>query len=342
MPEKSRSKLFVSYSRFDVGWRDRFLLHLRERFAHDLLWVDQESIDAGVDPWKSIEEGVRRAKCALLLLTPHYLDCDHPARTHELQMLIDEQRKGLHLLPVLVEPCSWEHVPGLTDHQLVGWPGDELPPGLAGPRAVKRAIVDAVPESDSPQDRDAARNRAVLAVCDVVSNTFGIRRQLTEPQRNELPKLTEDAFMNQGHGQLTMNDEPFHSGEFALVYHARLDGEPVALKVVPTNAWRHRVEQALSIATTAKNLRGPTFIRMERVVSAPEVHAVAMEYVDRVNWPTLHERLDAYPGRRLPRRSSRRCCRSLPRRRAKRMSAMCRSAPCPPGASTSTPTGTSG
>ena len=84
-----------------------------------------------------------------------------------------------------------------------------------------------------------------------MSNTFGIRRQLPAPQRNELPKLTEDAFMNQGHGQLTMNDEPFHSGEFALVYHARLDGEPVALKVVPTNAWPPRVEQALSIAPTA-------------------------------------------------------------------------------------------
>ena len=36
------------------------------------------------------------------------------------------------------------------------------------------------------------------------------------------------------------------------------------------------------------------------VVTAPEVHAVAAEYVDRVNWPTLHERLDAYPGDGFP------------------------------------------
>ena len=155
MPEKSRSKLFVSYSRFDVGWRDRFLLHLRERFAHDLLWVDQESIDAGVDPWKSIEEGVRRAKCALLLLTPHYLDCDHPARTHELQMLIDEQRKGLHLLPVLVEPCSWEHVPGL---RIISSSGGRCrtAPGLG------RAAGGEARRSSMPSRRATARSTEML------------------------------------------------------------------------------------------------------------------------------------------------------------------------------------
>jgi hypothetical protein len=297
MPDHVRSKLFVSYSKKDTEWRDMFLRHLRVSFAHDLLWVDRESIAPGSDGLESIKEGARRAKYALLLITPAYLDRDHFARTDELPMLIEEQEKGLELLPVLVEQCLWKQVPDLASLQFVEWEGDELPAGVAGSRADKRAVFDAVPESESPQGRDAARDRAVMAVCDVVSKTFGISRQLTESQRSELPRLTEHAFTDQGYGQLTLDDEPFHSGEFALVYRGRLDGEPAAVKVVPTDAWRHRVDRALGIATMAKNLRGPTFIRMERVVSAPEVHAVAMEYVAS---PTLHERLADYPGRRLP------------------------------------------
>jgi hypothetical protein len=254
MPDETRSKLFVSYSKADVAWRDMFLRHLRESFAHDLLWVDRESIDAGADGWESIKEGARRARCALLLLTPAYLDCDHFARQDELPMLIEEQRRGLELLPVLVEPCNWEQVFGQPGPQLVRWPGDELPPGEARPRAAKRAMSEAGMESSTLQEIDAARNRAVLAVCDVVSNKFGVIRRLSERQHIALPGQTERAF--EGHGQLTMEDEPSHSGEFALVYRARLNGEPVAVKVVPTDAWRDRVERALDTAIAAKkNLR---------------------------------------------------------------------------------------
>jgi hypothetical protein len=296
MPDETRCTLFVSYSKADVAWRDMFLRHLRESFAHDLLWVDRESIDAGADGGESIKQAARRAKCALLLLTPAYLDCDHFARKDELPMLLDEQRRGLELLPVLVEPCNWEQVLGRPGPQLVGWPGDELLPGEAGPRADKRAVSEAGMESGVARETDAARNRAVLAVCDVVSNKFGVSRRLSVRQHVALPGQTERAF--EGHGRLTVEDEPSYSGEFAMVYRGRLNGEPVAVKVVPTDAWRDRVERAWDTAIAAKkNLRDGTFIRMEQIVSSPEVHAVAMEYVDS---PTLHEKLADYPGRRLP------------------------------------------
>ena len=292
-----RSKLFVSYSKVDIGWRDRFVRHLRDNFTQDVLWVDRDSIAAGSNDGESIEEGVHRAKYAVLLLTPAYLDTDHFARAHELPMLLAEQDEGLTLLPVLVEQCAWDHVPQLKDIQLVGWPGDEWPPGEVSPRALKRAVAEAGSGLGTPQDRGAAQDRAVLEVCNTVSRIFGIERRLTEDQRSALPRQTEDAF--RGHGLLIMEDQPLQrGGEFALVYRGRLDDDEVAVKVVPTDAWRQRVEQALSIATTAKQkLRNETFIRVEQVVNAAEVHAVAMEYVPS---PTLDERLAGCPGRRLP------------------------------------------
>jgi hypothetical protein len=116
-----REKLFLSYSTGDVEWRDRFLKHMRTMLSEKQLFVDKRSLHDGAD-WKAqLAEELTRSKCALLLLTPHYLEVGNFAQDEELPMLLAEHQKpdGLKLLPVLVGSSvegsgrRGEHPPGM-------------------------------------------------------------------------------------------------------------------------------------------------------------------------------------------------------------------------------------
>src|SRR5262249_30036948 len=121
-----RTKLFLSYSKGDPEWRDLFVLHLNSlsAVAQDL-WVDIASIDDGAEWERQIVSALPDSRCALLLITPNYLQVQHYAR-QELSLLAREQEKGLKLLPVLVEPCTWKDDETLSRLQFVRWSSDTV------------------------------------------------------------------------------------------------------------------------------------------------------------------------------------------------------------------------
>src|SRR5262245_28592892 len=95
-----------------------------------------------------------------------------------------------------------------------------------------------------------------------------------------------------------LEQEPLHCGDFAVVYRGTFENQPVAVKAVPTAAWRNRVSKALDSARiTSERLRDASFIRIKGFIRRPEVHALVMEYID---WPTLEEVAARQPDRRLP------------------------------------------
>src|SRR5262245_23921845 len=117
-----REKLFLSYSTGDAAWRDWFLKHLRTMLSEKQLFVDKQSLRDGADWKEQLAEELASSKCAVLLLTPHYLEVGHFAQNEELPMVLAEHQKpgGLKLLPVLVENCTYAEHPGLARLQLVG------------------------------------------------------------------------------------------------------------------------------------------------------------------------------------------------------------------------------
>jgi hypothetical protein len=295
-----RDGLFVAYSRrnCDWRWRDRFVKHLKSVVTESELFVDRASIQGGADWELSIENAVNRAKCALLLLTDSYLDKSAFAREHELPLLLEAHEAGhLVLLPVLVEPCSWQTISQLSKLELMPWPGDTR--------------ADAVGEDKRALSEARSPDRAVVAICNQLRKQYfsdaqqaaggspaadrPIDRDFTDAERADVPQQLRSIFAD----RLTLDSEkPLHRSEFSLVYSGRLGDDHVAIKVVPTTALRKRVQRILKVAEVAhENLQDTSFVHVREVVRHPEAEAVLMDFEKS---PTLSMRLEKRCGRLAP------------------------------------------
>ncbi len=280
-----RSKLFLSYSRADSAWRDRFLRHLKTLFhVGTELWVDRESLEGGEQWLDELKRGAGDSKCALLLVTPNYLEKGRFARD-ELDLLLEEYARGLKILPVLVEQCSWQSESALADLQFVRWENGTIRrPEGNGEREQMRALADIADEPDI--------DRAIIDVCETIRRVLGTAADTTPKQRDELLHTTQDAL-----GQAVHLDEAVYSGEFSVVYRARMGGRTVAVKAIPDAARQNRARAVYEAAIQSiSELRDPAFIKVHYAVLDREPQCVVMEYVD---WPTLDAALARHPGRRL-------------------------------------------
>jgi hypothetical protein len=292
-----RETLFLSYSTGDAAWRDAFLRHMRTMLSEKELFVDKQSLRDGAD-WKGqLAEALGRAKCAVLLLTPNYLEVGNFARDYELPLLLAEHQKpdGLKLLPVLVENCSYSQHPELSSLQLVGWDNNtkSVKRGT-DTREVIRALKEAGIEAITPQAEEAAIDDAWKEVCERVKKEFGVIGQMTAQQREHLFETVRNALQVKG----VIVDEPIHSGDFAVIYRGTYENQDVGVKALPTAAWLNRVRANFDTAQrTAERLRDASFIRVKGAIADPEVHAMVMEYV---GWPTLADEMKRHVGGRLP------------------------------------------
>lgn len=277
-----RSKLFLSYSHDDQVWRDRFLRYLKGIVTvGEKLWVDSASIKAGDDWERDITAALRESRCALLLLTPNYLDCGRYAR-RELTMALAQRQDDLIVLPVLVEPCLWRLVPDLARVQFVRW------------GAGKGELHDDLAVSEAGTD-DRSIDRVVLEICQQIGKTLGVVGQTTTQQRNELFEKTRETLGD----RVRLEETCVHTGDFAVVYRGTsVEGDAVAVKSVPDAPRQNRIRTVFEKAVAAaKKLRDPSFIRIFYAVVDRDPHCLVMDYVE---WPTLEAVLAQRDGRRLP------------------------------------------
>jgi WD40 repeat protein len=135
---EARDAVFISYSHDDQDWRRKFTQTLvplvRNRRLE--LW-DDTHIPTGNDWRRDIDDAVRRAGVALLLVSGSYL-ASRFIMEDELPELVAH---GVRLVPVLVEDCMWEQEPQLTAVQWAHDPGREGALAAADPREVNGRIV---------------------------------------------------------------------------------------------------------------------------------------------------------------------------------------------------------
>jgi len=111
--------LFISYSHKDAHMLKRVLesWKLLEQIGLLTVWYDPQ-IRVGEIWHKSIRDAIAVARIAVLLVSEHYLDSNYILK-HELPMLLRQRASGhTKLLPLLLEPCSWQNMPALKEIQI--------------------------------------------------------------------------------------------------------------------------------------------------------------------------------------------------------------------------------
>jgi hypothetical protein len=103
-------KIFISYSHKDEAWKDRLL-----RYLNVLLRSNFDFWTSGLPDGAMVEEAIRQADLAVLLISPDYLASDF-IRDKELPALLERRHKeGLAIVPIALRPSAWSTIPEITE-----------------------------------------------------------------------------------------------------------------------------------------------------------------------------------------------------------------------------------
>jgi hypothetical protein len=112
----SGSQLFISYSHRDAQWLERLHTHMAVlRAQNDVQAWNDRDIEAG-DEWeKRIHAALDAAEIAVLLVSANFLDSKFIMDVELPKMLaLRDAGRLRRILPLIVEPCNWKHVPALN------------------------------------------------------------------------------------------------------------------------------------------------------------------------------------------------------------------------------------
>jgi hypothetical protein len=116
----SKPNVFISYSHRDVIWKDRLVSHLRalERQGTLSIW-DTSDLPAGLDWSNQINETVKKADIAVLLISPDFLASDYIVERELPALLRRMGKEDLTVLPVILRPSAWSAIPELAQLQFL-------------------------------------------------------------------------------------------------------------------------------------------------------------------------------------------------------------------------------
>jgi tetratricopeptide (TPR) repeat protein len=111
-------QVFISYSHQDRTWKDRLVRQLGVLEREDLLhtWHDG-LISTGSDWLPEIESAMAEAGVAVLLVSADFLNSDFIRGREVPTLLMRRKDEGMHIFPVIVNPCPWQKVKWLAPIQ---------------------------------------------------------------------------------------------------------------------------------------------------------------------------------------------------------------------------------
>lgn len=122
-----RTRVFVSYSHHDSKWLTRLHTHLKplsRQFSMDI-WDDTQ-IKGGMNWREEIKKAIAETRVAILLISADFIASDFIA-TDELPPLLEAaEKEGATILPVILSPSMFHHVPHLSQFQAVNDPSAPL------------------------------------------------------------------------------------------------------------------------------------------------------------------------------------------------------------------------
>jgi serine/threonine protein kinase len=120
-------RVFVSYSHHDSNWLERVRVHFRPLERQRLIeYWDDTRIRPGQQWRAEIEKALETARCAILLVSPHFLASDFCTSEEVPRLLEGARSRGVAILPVVVSPCRFEETRELSPFQSVNPPSRTL------------------------------------------------------------------------------------------------------------------------------------------------------------------------------------------------------------------------
>jgi hypothetical protein len=119
--------LFISCSHNDKDYLDRLLVHLKPLERENIidLWLDKK-LSAG-DKWKTkIEESLRKARVAILLISADFLASDFIVNNELPPLLKAAEAEGTRIIPIIVKPCRFSRDRSLSSFQSINEPKHPL------------------------------------------------------------------------------------------------------------------------------------------------------------------------------------------------------------------------
>jgi hypothetical protein len=111
----NRATVFISYSHKDEDWKDRLVTHLGVLSAQGVLNVWQDRLISAGDDWrKNIEDAMRAASVAVLLVSADSLTSEFILNEEMRPLLQRHAVEGVRIFPVIVDPCAWQTIDWLS------------------------------------------------------------------------------------------------------------------------------------------------------------------------------------------------------------------------------------
>jgi len=165
MTDHTAPTVFISYSHKDEDWKNLLVTHLAVLRDQGMLniWQDRH-IEAGADWHLNIQEAMKSASIAVLIITANSLTSEY-ILNDEVPPLLERRRdEGVRIFPVIAEPCDWESVGWLRRMNLRPTDGRPLSSGnehqinedLAKLAGEIRLVVKSVAAAASPRQKFVA------------------------------------------------------------------------------------------------------------------------------------------------------------------------------------------
>jgi hypothetical protein len=121
-----KKKIFISYCHKDKDWLTFVMNYLKGLEYEDIeIWFDKK-IKTGKQWNPLIDDAIQRSHIAICLISQNYLNSDF-IRTREVPGILNKQKEGMIVLPVLIENCTWKVISWIKKLQI--FPDDGIPLG---------------------------------------------------------------------------------------------------------------------------------------------------------------------------------------------------------------------